>query len=220
MTLEVLLDTLSEFFFNISQTLSNFLPYFLSFLFIVILGLTTAFLLQTLWLNITKMIDLEKYLSRLQPYSALVKANKTSSVSELVSLTIWLVTIFSFTIPAAKILALYEVDEIILEFLDFLPLLGTISLYLIFGSIIATLTYHVTITVLLLGQVKFARTIALLSALAIMIFTFSQIFGFLDFSEQFIQFITISILASLALAFGLAGRETATNFLKKFKDNF
>ena len=187
-------------------------------LIIFLLGVVVATILRQLWVSIVKFLNLEKSLSGIEAYSSLVKASKNLSVTELLGNFIWWSIVLIFLLPALKALGLKEIDTVLGQFISYVPAAITAGLYLLFGAVFAWFANQVIFGVTQLTKISAATMIARLVSFAILVFSALLAVKALGVSEEMIRFIVIAAIAAFALAFGLAGKETASDILKKGKD--
>ncbi len=207
-------DSFDSFFYGKSLVL---IP-FIAALTIFIVGLLVATVLKILWIEIAKFLNLEKSFLKIDSYSSLVKSNKNLSVTELLGSLIWWSLVLIFLFSALKALNFYQIDLVLNQLLGYLPFAVVGGLYLFLGSIFAWFAFLLFSAVGTLTKIPGSITIARLVATSIIVFSVLGALTAFGISSEFIRYIIFAVLAASALAFGLVGKDLATDILKKARD--
>lgn len=187
-------------------------------LIILVVGLIVATILRVVWVEITKFLNLEKNLAKLESYSALQKASKTLSVTELVGNLVWWSAVIVFVIPALRALGINQVNQAINNVFGYVPTAIVGTLYLSVGALVAAFAYSIVLGVGGAIKVPAAASIAKLVASAVVIFSLLLSLKALGVSEEMLRFLILGTIVAATLAFGLAGKDLATDILKKLRE--
>ncbi len=218
MTLQDYISLVTNSLSNYSDSKTSIAISIVAGLLIFLLGLVVASLLRRVWIEIAKFLNLEKSLSGIDTYSDLVKTSKNLSVTELLGSLIWWTIVLIFLVPALKALGLNQVDAVLGQLLNYVPAVITASLYLLIGSLFAWYAHLLILGVASLTKISAAAAIARLVSFVILVFSGLLAIKALGVNEETLRLIVMASIASTALAFGLAGKDTASDILKRSKD--
>lgn len=187
-------------------------------LIILIIGLIVATIIKVVWVEITKFLNLEKNIAKLESYSALVKANKALSVTELIGNLVWWSAVIVFVIPALRAIGINQVNQVLNHIFGYVQTAIVGTLYLSIGALVAWFAYTIILGVGGSIKVPAAAIIAKVVSAAVVVFTLIISLKVLGVSEEMVRFLILGTIAASALAFGLAGKDMATDILKKAKE--
>lgn len=185
---------------------------------ILIIGLVVATILRAVWVEITKFINLEKNIAKIESYSTLTKTHKDLSVTEVVGNLTWWSSVIVYVIPALKALEINQVDQALSNVFSYIPTAIIGVLYLSVGALVAWFAYLVVLGVGSLVKVPGAGSIAKLVSVAIVVFSLLLSLKALGVSEEVVRFMVFGTIAASALALGLAGKDLAADILKKVRE--
>ena len=196
--------------------LSVILPDLIGAILILIVGSILAMLLGSLVGSGTKKLKLDTALEKtlLYPVSQNlgIKINVSKLLGELVK---WFVLIIVF-IAAADVAKMPQVTDFFNEVLLYLPNVFVAVFILVVGSLLAAFVANLITTSLkddlgyLSGIAKFAiYTFAILAAM-----------NQLQISRPLVEILFTGIVATAVLAFGLGGKDTAGDIVRKIYDDF
>lgn len=218
MTLQDYISLVTISISNYSSSKSAFVIPTIAALIIFLVGLITASLLKSVWLEISKFLSLEKSLSRIKTYSDLAKVNKNLSISELLGSLIWWTIILIFLIPALKAVGIRQIDTVLANLFNYIPVTITAGLYLLIGSLVAWYSHLFILAIASLIKIPTAELVAKIIAFGILIFSSLLAIKTLGVSAENLKLIAMATIAAAALSFGLAGKDIASGILKKSKD--
>lgn len=217
--------TLQDYFNSVTDSLGNYftnqnsvvVPVLVA-LVILIVGLVVASVLRRVWVEIAKFINLEKALSGLNEYSALAKANKGLSLTELLGSLIWWAAVLVFVLPALKALGITQLETALGQLFGYVPSLVLAAFYLGLGAVIAWFAYLLVLGVGSLVRVPASSSIGKTVSFAVIVVSLFFTLKTLGVSDELIRFGVLGLLAASALALGLAGKDLASDLLKKVRD--
>ena len=220
MTLQDFIKFTTDSLNTFSSNLGTILPNLVAALVIFLAGLIAASILVRIWVEITKVINLEKSLAGIDAYSNLVKTNKSLSISEVVSSLIWWSIVLVFSVASLKSLGLAEVDATFAQFFDSLPRFISGALILVIGSIFAWYASVLINAVGTLAKLAAVNLVAKATSIAIMIFSLLAALSTFGVDGEMLKLISQVAIVATGLAFALGGKELASEQLKKLKDSF
>ncbi len=165
-----------------------------------------------------RAINLEKSLSGWGTYQSLQKKHAGLDVTNFFGELLRWLAIIVFALPALEAAGVAGGNEVLDRLLGYLPNVALASAFLILGSAISWFVHRVVMALGTLVNNNPSHLIADVVALAVIFFAGVQALHQLGMSEELIRFLFLAIFAASALAFGLAGKDSAANLVKKFVD--
>lgn len=220
MTLQDFIRFTTDSLNNLSNNLGSILPNIIAAIVIFLIGLIVAAVLVRIWSEVTKVVNLEKSLSSIEAYSNLVKANKSLSVSEIVSSLLWWVLVLAFATAALNSLGLKEVEATFAQFFSYLPRFVSGALILTIGSIFAWYASILINTIGTLAKLTAASLVAKLTSAAIIVFSLLAALSAFGLDSDMLKLASQVAIVATGLAFALGGKETAAEQIKKIRDSF
>lgn len=198
------------------QKLSYILPNLVGALLILIVGSILAIFFGGLISSLVKKLKIDQALEKtiLVPVSSNlgIKLNTSKLLGEIVK---WFILIIVF-IAAADVARLPQITEFFNEVLLYLPNVFVAVIILVVATLLATFVANLIITLVkddlgyFSGLAKFAiYTFGILAAL-----------HQLQISRPLIEILFTGIIATLVLAFGLGGKDVASDITKKVYEDF
>lgn len=218
MKLQDSINISSDVLKNFSHALNLLFFPLISAIVIFILGLVVATLLQKFWTEVAKLVGFEKSLAKMNNYQLLSKVNKSATVTEVVSSIIWWGTVLATLVTAVEVLGIKEVNTVFNSYFNLLPTFITASAFLLVGALVASFANLLIGIVGSLANFPMFSWVGRFIAVAIMIFSVIFALQTLKVSSEMLRFAEIAFIASVALAFSLAGKELATDIIKKVRD--
>lgn len=212
---KVITDPLKDFF----QRFVEFLPSMLSSVFILIIGFLSAWILKTAVYKFLKVLNVDHFSQRMGITQAIEKGGIKETPTGLISRIFYWLTVIVFTIMALYTLKIPTVENLLERFFLYLPnvfvaailiIIGyTLSNFLSRAALIASVNAGIRFSGLLSKGVKISIILLVLTMaleqLGIgrdtVIIAFSIVFG--------------GVVFATALAFGLAGKDIAREYLEK-----
>ncbi|MDP2671515.1 MAG: hypothetical protein Q8P13_03615 [bacterium] len=207
-------DSINNFFNGLGPTLSNIVAAIVIFA----IGLIIGSILKRVWEEISKAVSLERSLSGWDAYQKLTKAHDgvdlTSFVGELLR---WL-SVIVFLLPAIDALGIAGGQSVLSAVMGYLPNVVVASLFLVVGFVISWFIHRLVMVAGVLVDKNPSHLIADVAALAVIVFALLGALQQLGLGADLIRFFVLAGFAATALAFGLAGKDTAAELIKKFMD--
>ena len=210
-------------YINLSQTsvsdfFSSFTPIFTSIVAAIVtvaIGVIIGWVLKRVAQEISRAINLERTLSGWSLYDRLVKSHEEIDITTMVGEVLRWAAIIVFLIPAVSSLQIEGASQVFSSVFAYITNVILASLYLLFGFVVAWFTQRVIMAFgEIVGTVP-SRLIASFAYLAIVVFASLQAVMQLGITVDLIRLFVIASFLAVALAFGLGGRDTATEWIKK-----
>ena len=211
-------------YINLSQTsvadyFANFLPILVNILaavVAVVIGITIGWILKRVVDEVSKAVGLERALGGLPFYGTITKSHEENNVTTWIGETARWSAIIVFLFAAVGSLQVEGSETVFSQVFAYIPNVIIASLYLFFGFVVAWFVHRAVLTVAVVAGSTPAHLLANATYLSIVIFTALQALGVLGVGAEIIRLLVIASIASGALAFGLAGKEAASDLLKRF----
>ena len=165
-----------------------------------------------------RAINLERSLSGWGTYQSLQKRHEGLDVTTFGGELLRWLAIIVFALPAVASLGVLGADQVLDRLLGYLPNVVLGSLFLILGSAISWFVHRVVMAIGTLVNNNPSHLIADIAALAVIFFATFEALHQLGLSGELIRLLILAAFAAAALAFGLAGKDSATNLVKRFVD--
>ena len=211
-------------YINLSQTsvsdfFSVFAPIFANIVAAVVtiaIGIIIGWVLRRVVREVSRAINLERVLTGWSFYDRVAKSHDDLDITTMVGEILRWIAIIVFVIPAVSSLQIEGTSQVFSTIFGYVTNVTLASLYLLFGFVIAWFIHRVIMGVgEAVGTVP-SRLIANVAYLAIIVFASLQATLQLGITIDLIRLFVIASFLSIALAFGLAGRDTAADWVKKF----
>lgn len=203
-------------FYIILEKISYVLPNLFGALIILILGSILAGILGSLISTAIKKLKVDTALEKTVFYPLSqnlgIKINTSKLLGELVK---WFILIVVF-IAAADVANLHQVTDFFNEVLFYLPNVFVAVIILIVASLVATFVANLITTIV-------KDDLGYFSGLAkVAIYTFGVLAALhqLQISKPLVEILFTGIVATGVLAFGLGGKDVATDIVKKVYEDF
>lgn len=207
-------ESINSFFSNLGPVAANIVAAAV----ILVVGLIVGSILKRVWDEILKAINLEKSLSGWSSYQKLIKSHDDLTITTLGGELLRWLAIVVFLLPAVAALGVNGSSEVLTKLLSYLPNVVLASLFLVLGFVFSWFAHRLVMAIGVLVDRNPSHLIADVAALAIMIFATLEAFMQLGIGADLIRLLIIATIAAGALAFGLAGKDSATDLIKKFMD--
>ena len=204
-------DSLNVFFDNAGSTLANIVAAIVT----LAVGVSAGWILKWVFQEVSRAINLERTLANWGWYAKLVKSHEGIDVTNVLGELLRWTAIIVFVIPAVSALQIEGSDAVFSVLFSYLTNIILASLYLLFGFVIA---WFVRRSLLIIGEatgIVPAAMIANTAWFAIVVFAGIQAVLQLGVTTDLIRLFVIALFLASALAFGLAGRDTAADWLKR-----
>lgn len=200
-----------------------FLPRFLGALIVLIIGIAIAIALGRLITRISAMLKLDELAAKLEVKRTFEQAGVRLHIGKLLG---WIVKWFFIVvalIATADILRWSEVTGFLRDVVLYLPNVVIAVVILLVGVILANFVRNVVQTAVEAAKLSSSAFLAGVSKWAILVFALMAALVQLGIAQDLIRVLFTGLVAMLALsgglAFGLGGREHATRFLNRLRND-
>lgn len=214
--------TLAETFTGIGNEVIRFVPRLFVSILVFIAGWIIGTLLGGLIERIFKSIDFDKFLDSLGLRELLAHADiKLNSGHFLGACVKWFVIVV-FLVAGLNILNLTQVNDFLSQILvNFLPNVIAAALILLFGGVIANFLQRTVVASAKTMGLPSSMLVGGLTKWAVWVFALLIALYQIGVASALIQTLFTGIIAAMALAlglsFGLGGKDTAADYLKKLR---
>ncbi len=212
---KIVTGPLKDFF----QQLIEFLPHLLSSLIIFILGFVAGWVLKTVLLKILGVLNVDHLSKRTGINQALEKGGIKETPAKLLSqISYWLVVVI-FTIMALYTLKVPAIENLLEEFFLYLPNVFIAALVVIAGHLLGNFLGRATLIASVNAGIKFAGMLSKGVKFSIFLLALTMALEQLGIGRETVimafSIVFGGIVLAFSLAFGLAGREIAKEYLEK-----
>jgi len=207
-------SSISKFFSSFGTNFSNIVAAIIA----LTVGLVIGAILKKVIVEISKAVSLEKSLSDWGTYQKLTKSHEALNVTEFLGELARWISIIIFLIPAVESLEISGTDVVVSQLLNYIPSVLIAAIYLLLGFVFAWFLHRLVQSVAIIVGTNPAHTIANVVYLAVVAFATISALLQLGLGFELIRWIFLALLAGLALSFGLAGKDTAGDIIKKFQE--
>ena len=201
------------------QKLLKFMPNLLSSLIIFILGFVIAWIIKMVISKVLRIINADRFCEKIGMTEELQKAGIKDTPSGLLSRTLYWLTVISFTIIALSTLKVPAIENVIKEFFLYLPNLFVAALLIFFGYMLSNFLGRATLIASVNAGIEFAGLLSRGVKAIIFLFVAAMALEQLGIARETVV-VSFTILfggfvLALSLAFGLAGRDIARDYLEQ-----
>jgi hypothetical protein len=210
-------------YINLSQTsvsdlFSVFVPIFTNIVAAIVtvaIGVIIGWVLRRVIQDLSRAVNFERVLSGWPFYQRVMKSHEDLDITTVLGELLRWIAIIVFLIPAVASLQVEGANQIFSAVFAYITNVILASLYLLFGFVIAWFIQRVIVAVGETVGIVPAKLISNAAYLAIVVFATIQAALQLGVTVDFIRLFVIASFLAVALAFGLAGRDTAAEWIKK-----
>lgn len=212
-----MVDLVNGILLNFFRKLSIYLPNFFGGLLILLIGLVLASILKRILISIFSFFKLELLLQKTKLMNNVEVALWEEVFAEILK---WTVVIL-FLIPTLEVWQLSRATLVLNQFLFYLPnvivavIIGFVGL--LTANLVSDLVRH---SIHSLGS-TFAQTLSVFAKATIVFFTILIVMNQLGVAQDLVRILFTGIVAMISLAgglaFGLGGKEMATELLKELR---
>ena len=203
------------------STFLEFIPNIVGALTIFVVGWILARIVKRIVVRILETIQLEPFAEKVGISNALNRAGATITPNELLSEFIRWSVVLVFLIPTVETLGLSQFTILINNVLQYIPNVLVAALILMVGTIVAELTSQFVKSTAAAMGTGTSNTLEVTTKYAIMTFVTLAALSQLGIAQQMIITLFTGFVAMLAiaggLAFGLGGKEVASDILEKLR---
>jgi len=215
---EIIINELTQAFQDLARSFAHYLPRLVVMLSIALVGWMVAYLLKVVTRSILRLTKFSK-LSENAGATQLLNQAALPSSTELLSRFVFWVAWVGFILLGVSVLGIVALQEYISQFFLFLPRLFVALVILFFGLLAASFFSRAALLAAVNVNFRSSRLLSISIRIIISIFTLSMVFEVLGVAKEtmLITFGTAfgAIMLSLAIAFGIGGKDVAREFLEK-----
>ena len=207
-------DSLNVLFTNLWPVLSNVVAAIVT----VAIGVLVGWILKRLVEEISRAINFERVAANWPLYTKVVKAHEEIDITTFLGEVLRWIAIIVFLIPAIASLQIEGAEAAFSRLFGYVSAVIIAALFLLLGFVIAWFIKRVILAVGVIFGTNPAHLIANVAYFAIVIFASIQAALTLGVTTDLIRLFVLAGFVAFALAFGLAGRDTAADWLKRLME--
>lgn len=214
--------TISDSFTNIGNDLVSFIPDLVASVIILIIGLIVARVLSNI---VKRLVELTKIDGLLSKIDIVEKLNRSGANASLAGVIGWLVRWFLIVvtlIAVADILSLDSFNAFLLSIASYFPSVVAAILILVAGIVLGNGVSDIIRKLLNTSNLKVGGIVSAIGKWAIIVFSIMAALIQLQVATALINTLFTGIVFMLALAgglaFGLGGKESASQFIASMKE--
>jgi small-conductance mechanosensitive channel len=215
------LDIVRIAFADLWASLISFLPRFIGAVVVLLIGLIVASLLRRLVMKLSELLKLDELARRLEVKTSFEQVGVRLHIGKLLGWIVKWFFVIVFLVAAADILKWTQVTEFLRDVVLYLPNVIIAVVILLVGVILANFVRNVVKTAVEAARLSSSSFLAGISKWSILVFSFMAALVQLGIAQDLIRVLFTGLVAMLALAgglaFGLGGREYATQFLNRLR---
>lgn len=217
------INTMVETLNNFWQQLIQFLPQLTVGILVMLIGWGLASVLRKGIIKLLRLTRLDVFAEKAGLDDFLLKGGTQYSTINIVANLFYWFMIFGLTLTVLHSFGLDIAKELFNKFLLFIPSVIAAILVLIFGTLLAKLIRGTTFTYLTNARIDGAEFISTIIYWALIFLVVSIVLQLLSLGGQILvsafEIAFGGLCLALAIAFGLAGKEWATQILEKLWRN-
>jgi small-conductance mechanosensitive channel len=214
----VIVQGLQQAYQNLVHMLAEFLPRFVVMLVIIIAGLLVAYVLKYVLRALLHLTKLDR-LSEEAGASRMLRRAALPSMTEVLSRSIFWVTILGFILIGISVLNIAGLQEQIARFLRLLPEIVVAIVILFLGLVIANFLSRATLLASVNAGYASPKVLSFSVRFVIWILAISMALEELGVARQTViaafSIVFGASMLGLAIAFGLGGQNLARSFLER-----
>ena len=215
---EIIVNELTQALQDLARGFAHYLPRLIVMLIIAFVGWIVAYLLKMLARSILRLTRFSK-LSENAGATQLLNQAALPSSTELLSRFVFWVAWVGFILLGVSVLGIVALQEYISQFFLFLPRLFVALVILFLGVLAASFFSRAALLAAVNMNFRSSRLLSISIRIIISIFALSMVFEVLGVAKEtmLITFGTTfgAVMLSLAIAFGIGGKDVAREFLEK-----
>ncbi|HUA16061.1 MAG TPA: hypothetical protein VMG31_12255 [Verrucomicrobiae bacterium] len=215
---EIVVTELMQALQQMGRDFAHYLPRLIVMLIIALVGWIIAYVLKVVVRSALRLTKFSKLSENAGAAQLLHRADLPSS-TELVSRFVFWVAWVGFMLAGVSVLGIAGLEESVSRFFLFLPRLFVALVILFFGFLAASFFSRAALLAAVNANFRSSRLLSISIRVIISMFALSMVFEVLGVAEQtmLIAFGIAfgAIMLSLAIAFGIGGKDLARQFLEK-----
>jgi hypothetical protein len=216
---EFLSKWIVEPFDKFFEKVLHFLPMLLSSFLIFIMGLAIGLILKNIFLRIFRAVKLDKFSETSGLVELLHKGGIKEPISQIIARFIGWLTIISFLIVALNSLDIPAVEQILEQFILYLPNIFVAAIILLLGYLLSNFFGRAALVASVNAGIKLSGLIGKIVKLSVFLLALTMALEQLGIGRGTIviafSIILGGVVIALAIAFGLGGKDIAREYLEK-----
>lgn len=213
-----MLGLLANPFLNLTRRFAAKIPNFTAALLFLLIGLFIARILRTIVERILDRARLDEHTGRIGINEVLARLGLRKSPTYVITFLIYWFVLLAFFVSAANAVDLTVVAELLERFMGFIPALIAAILIVFAGLLLSRFLSEVVVNAAQANNIHGGEVLARCTSAAIITFTaliaLEQLGVHTNIIASSIQILFASLGLTVALAFGLGGRDLAAEFLR------
>jgi len=216
------IDVLAGSLQDLWATIMSFLPALIGAIIILIIGAIVASILERLVERIVHYLKIDELLKKLGVEGYFQRANIKLNTGYFLGRTVYWFLIIAFVLAASDILRFFTLSAFLRDVLNFIPDIIVAALILLATLVFAHFLKGLIKASAMGAKLHAANAIGTITWWVVFVFGFLTALLQIGVAVSVINTIITGLIAMLALAgglaFGLGGKETASDFLRKLRD--
>jgi small-conductance mechanosensitive channel len=200
---------------NLWSRIIDFLPNFIAALVLLVIGVTIALGVRLLVIKVLNSIGWEKLAKKNPALRILEIGDIRYPFFELIGAVVFWVVILVFTGTAAHSLGLTSVEQLIDQFVGFLPNLVLAVVILALGAWLGALAGKFARAFAVAAQIQEAKLLGKGVQYLVIVIALGTALEQLQVATRFLLGAFLIVLGSLGLAFGLGGQDKAREIIRR-----
>ena len=222
MTVSSWVDTLAASLRELWLEVANFLPELIGAIIVLIIGLIVATGLEKLVERVIFYLKLDTLLRQVGVEKFLVRGNVRLNAGHFLGQVVYWFFVIVFLLAASDILGFSALSGFLKDVLDYIPRVIVAALILLASLVAGNFVRGLVRASVMGAKLHAAKTLGTVTYWGIVIFGFLTALVQLGVAVQVINTLITGLVAMLALAgglaFGLGGRDHASQWLSKMRD--
>lgn len=222
MTVQSWADIVASSLQNMWVGFITFIPNLIGALIVLVVGLVVAAGLGTLVEKIFDALKLDMLLARVGLAPHFERAGMRLRGSHFLGQLVYWFLVIAFLLAATDILRLFALSSFLREVLAYIPNVVAAVLVMLAAFVVAGITRKVVMASVMSARLHAAHFLGTLTWWAIVVFGFLTALVQLNIATSIINSLITGFIAMLALAgglaFGLGGRDYASNLIQRLRD--
>ncbi len=214
-------DVLQGPLLELWDTLIAYLPNLLGAVLVFLVGVVIAHVLRTVVVKVITLLRVDDLAKKLEITSQFERAGLRLHIGGLLGWIVKWFFIIIALIAATDILGWDQVTDYLSQVVTFIPNVIIAVIILLAGILLGNFVQNVVKTSVEAAKLESADFLSGVAKWAILVFTFMAALVQLQIAPELIRVLFTGLVAMLALsgglAFGLGGKEHASNFLNRLK---
>lgn len=216
-------DTTKEALLNVWHDLINFIPDLVGAIIVFLIGWIIAVAVGKLIAEILKRLQFNKIFEKGTWKTALQRAEINVDASAFIGAIFKWILLMVFLIAAIQILGFNQLGDFFNSVLNYLPNVVVAAFIFVIAVIIADILEKIVRASIESFKVGYGNIVGIIVRWSIWIFAILAILQQLkieaaDWLVQMIQIVFIGLVITLAIAFGLGGKDAARNAIDSMKN--